>query len=149
MGPPCNNFDPDTGEMKWVFTGDGVADKTITYKVSVPDGENEGTAKAFTGHLLYNDPITEYSHECTIGGDQAVMIGCDCNPHDTNSDWVIGDFELLDAIDCWAEVDCRLYPAGCEEDFYILSLIDLWAVDNYHCSPEQAADRCFPWEIVP
>lgn len=92
--------------------------------MNVPEDESEGTSKAFTCHLLYRDPISEYSHECSTGGDEEVAISCDCNPHDKNSDWVIGDFELLDAIDCWAEVDCRLCPAQCDEDFYILNLID-------------------------
>ena len=144
----ANEFDPEIGEMKWVFTGDHVADRTITYRVSVPEGENEGTSEAFFGQLLYNDPVSEDSHECTIGGDEEVTIGCDFNPHDTNTDWVIGDFEVLDAIDCWADVNCRLYPAQCEEDFYILDLIDLWAVGDYQCGPEDA-DKCFPWERVP
>lgn len=116
--------------------------------MNVPEAETEGTSKEFTGQLLYNDPISEDSHECTIGGDQEVAIGCDCNPQDTNSDWVIGDFELLGAIDCWADVNCRLSPAQCEQDFYILDLIDLWAEGDYQCSL-QDTDKCFPWEIVP
>ncbi len=132
----ANEFDPEMGgEMKWVFIGDDVVNRTIAYKVDVPAGEEEGTAKTFSGQILYNDPVSEASHECSISGDQELTIGCDYNPHDTNSDWVLGDFELLDAIDCRAEVDCRLSPAQCDDDFYLLDLIDLWAVGDYQCGP--------------
>ena len=147
--PIANEFDPEVGEMKWVFIGDDVVDRTIEYKVDVPAGEEEGTAKTFSGQLLYNDPVSGDPYECSISGDEEVNIGCDCNPYDANSDWVLGDFEILDAIDCWADIDCRLYPAQCEEDFYMLDLIDLWAVGDYQCGPEEAADKCFPWERVP
>ena len=39
-------------------------------------------------------------------------------------DWVIGDFELLNAIDDWA--------AGFLGDFELLNLIDFWAAGCYH-----------------
>jgi len=44
--------------------------------------------------------------------------------HDTNSDWSIGDFELLNAIDDWA--------SGALGDFALLDLIDFWAAGCYH-----------------
>jgi len=51
------------------------------------------------------------------------------NPYDTNpQDWVIGDFELLDAIDGWA--------IGNLGDFGLLDLIDFWAAG------------CYQWDAV-
>ncbi len=46
------------------------------------------------------------------------------HPHDNNpGDWVIGDFELLNAIDDWA--------TGNLGDFELLDLIDFWAAGCY------------------
>ena len=43
--------------------------------------------------------------------------------YDTNQDWLIGDFELLNAIDAWA--------VGSLDDFGLLDLIDFWAAGCY------------------
>ncbi len=51
------------------------------------------------------------------------------HPYDTNQDWIIGDFELLDAIDCWADPFCDL------DDFDLLDLIDFWAAGCYRLDP--------------
>jgi hypothetical protein len=45
------------------------------------------------------------------------------HPYDTDTDWTIDDFELLDAIDIWA--------AGNLDDFDLLDLIDYWAAESY------------------
>jgi hypothetical protein len=45
------------------------------------------------------------------------------NPYDENTDCVIGDFELLKAIDDWAVSQIN--------DFDLLDLIDYWATSNY------------------
>ncbi len=45
------------------------------------------------------------------------------SPYDTNQDWIIGDFELLNAIDDWA--------VGNMDDFDLLDLIDYWAAGCY------------------
>jgi len=68
------------------------------------------------------------------------------NPYDANGDWMIGDFELLDAIDAWANGDMiGVIDAACDVDFYLLDLIDLWKADTY--SYEQGSDdTCFPWK---
>lgn len=67
------------------------------------------------------------------------------NPYDVNQDWVIGDFELLDAIDAWASGEMAgCVGAGCDVDFYMLDLIDLWKAGSYEYLPE-SQDECFPW----
>ncbi len=43
--------------------------------------------------------------------------------YDTNQDWIIGNFELLDAIDAWA--------GGGLGNFELLDLIDYWAFGSY------------------
>ncbi len=45
------------------------------------------------------------------------------NAYDTNQDCTIGDFELLNAIDQWAQ--------GNLDDFPLLNLIDYWASGPY------------------
>ena len=45
------------------------------------------------------------------------------NAFDTDQDCAIGDFELLNAIDQWAQGDLG--------DFPLLNLIDYWAVGSY------------------
>ena len=45
------------------------------------------------------------------------------NSYDTNQDWTIGNFELLNAIDDWA--------AGNLGNFELLDLIDMWAFGSY------------------
>ncbi len=51
--------------------------------------------------------------------------------HDINKNWIIDDFELLDAIDRWA-ID-NLY------DFELLNMIDYWAYGSY-CWEETLED---------
>jgi hypothetical protein len=46
------------------------------------------------------------------------------NQYDIDQNWVIGDFELLNAIDYWA--------IGSLGDFELLDLIDFWAGGCYH-----------------
>lgn len=55
-------------------------------------------------------------------------IGYPFSLYDTDQDWAIGDFELLDAIDEWAKGDLG--------DFELLDLIDLWAAG------------CYQWDTV-
>ncbi len=45
------------------------------------------------------------------------------HPYDIDQNWIIGDFELLNAIDDWA--------GGSLGDFDLLNLIDFWAVGCY------------------
>jgi hypothetical protein len=61
--PDYNNWDPSTGEVRWVFTAGRVSDTgmDISYTVAVPQGESG--VKTFSGEILYNDadsgdPIT-------------------------------------------------------------------------------------------
>ncbi len=49
--------------------------------------------------------------------------GYECHSYDTDNDWSIGDFELLDAIDDWAD--------GILDDFPLLDLIDYWTAGSY------------------
>jgi hypothetical protein len=53
----------------------------------------------------------------------AGQIISDDHPADTDSDHVIGDFELLDYIDKWAQ--------GQVGDFDLLDCIDMWAAGHY------------------
>ena len=49
---------------------------------------------------------------------------------DTEDDWIIGDWELLHAIDVWAvEGAIDGLPI---DDWELLSLIDFWAVGHYY-----------------
>ncbi len=57
--------------------------------------------------------------------------------YDTNQDWIIGDFELLNAIDNWA--------AGNLGDFELLDLIDFWAYGSYcwdYVEEKHKQDNC-------
>jgi hypothetical protein len=70
------------------------------------------------------------------------------NPYDKNQDWIINDFELLDAIDAWAKnVMHGDIKANCDLDFYLLNIIDLWNGDSYIYIKENG-EECFPWEPV-
>ena len=70
------------------------------------------------------------------------------NPYDTNEDWMIGDFELLDAIDAWANgAMAVLIGEACDVDFYLLDLIDIWKADTYEYE-EDSGNECFPWNGV-
>ena len=64
-------------------------------------------------------------------------------PFDNNQDGVIGNFELLYAIDCWADLNCDLAPEECNRNFYLLNLIDLWAAVGYKY--DETGEPCFPW----
>ncbi|MCU0916224.1 MAG: SBBP repeat-containing protein, partial [Planctomycetes bacterium] len=49
---------------------------------------------------------------------------CAAHAADTDYDWVVGDFELLDYIDRWVD--------GNVGDFELLDTIDLWAAGRYY-----------------
>ena len=66
---PDNNFDSSTGEVKWVFYGDEVADMEITYGVDIPSSASG--SKTFTGEVLYNDPQDNHITK-TISGDTGI-----------------------------------------------------------------------------
>ncbi len=67
----------------------------------------------------------EYTYDAVGNRTQRVVIAENepYHPADTNGDHVIGDFELLDYIDLWAN--------GQVEDFDLLDTIDLWAAGHY------------------
>lgn len=58
-----------------------------------------------------------------VSAGTTVSVALLLHPYDTDYDWVISDFEILDAIDAW--VDKEL------DDFGLLALIDLWAQGCY------------------
>jgi hypothetical protein len=113
---PCN------GELNWVLFGGGVKDTTITYTVSVPDSDPYGSIRSFGGEMIFNDlngdPVTTQ-----INGDMDTIVGCPYHPYDANQNWEIGPYELLDAIDDWAE--------DIIGDFELLDIIDLWIYGSY------------------
>ena len=62
--------------------------------------------------ILDNVPISYPPHSC-----------------DTADYWVVGDFELIDAIDKWVAGDnCGNLPVG---DFVLIDLIDFWVYGSY------------------
>ena len=114
--PNSNAFDPSVGELEWVFVGGDVISRTIKYEYSVPAGESIGSQKPFDGILSYNDPIFVEEQECIISNISQAIIG-QTNPYDINNDGIIGNFELLDAIDCWADLNCDLAPCRMQRKF--------------------------------
>ena len=91
----------------------------------------------FDGLFLWNSNWTTneiYKYEMKYG-----------NPYDKSNDGTIDNFELLDAIDCWADMNCTIAPQGCNSNFYLLSLINLWATGEYIKNSE-SGDPCFSWE---
>jgi hypothetical protein len=70
------------------------------------------------------------------------------NPFDSNTDWMISNYELLDAIDAWAEGHITdIIKQGCDSDFYLLKLIDLWMADSYVYFSDDG-ELCFSWKAV-
>ncbi len=67
--PNYNNWDPSTGEVRWVFTGRQVSDTgiDISYTVAVPQGESG--EKTFSGEILYNDSDSGDPIRINITGD--------------------------------------------------------------------------------
>lgn len=151
--PPCNNFNPSTGEIKWVFSGTDVLDKVITYQFSIPVTYQftKPYQQSFNGHLLYLDPQTGTQFDCPINGIASSQITL-FNPYDDDQNWEIGDFELLDAINDWANnAPSQDYPrmvlvigSSCDLDLYLLDLIDLWS-ETVYVPAINNGDPCFPW----
>ena len=69
-------------------------------------------------------PAIEYSYDALGNRTQKKVLSHSTHAADTNSDWVIGDPELLDYIDLWA--------LGQVGDLEILDTIDLWAAGHYY-----------------
>jgi len=65
---------PCVGEIKWLFYGNDVKDRSITYTLSVPAGDCG--VKTFDGALNYNDPANDYTNTSKIiGGDTQTVCG--------------------------------------------------------------------------
>ncbi len=109
--------------------------KDITDLAGNPlDGNDNGAADG--------SPVDDYAWSFTVEDSPAVTP---TNPYDTNADWTIGDFELLDAIDAWATGPmATLIGQSCDVDFYMLDLVDLWKLNVYNYD-DQGGDPCFPW----
>jgi len=98
------------------------------------DGNENGVADG--------SPTDDYAWSFTVEDSPAVTPP---NPYDANADWIIGDFELLDAIDAWATGSMAiLIGQSCDVDFYMLDLVDLWKLSVYNYD-DQGSDPCFPW----
>ncbi len=159
--PAFDNYDPSTGEIKWVFTGDKIGDlitNGITYSYQVPLYQAAVIpGYAFFGVVMYIDPDDGIYFECPILGTDSVDLSL-FNPYDFDKNWEIGDFELLEAVDEWADETMALtigeYCSSDNEedaygivygiDFYLLDLIELWANIFYH--PDFIGNFCFPWQ---
>jgi hypothetical protein len=92
-----------------------------------------------------NGSIDNYSWSFEIGNSPEITP---TNPYDKNQDWIINDFELLDAIDAWAKsIIGEEIKDNCDIDFYLLNVIDFWKGDSYEYIKEKS-EECFPWESI-
>ena len=73
--PDYATFDPNTGQLKWLFYGGQVSDTAmdITYDVNAP--EAPAAPPVFSGQHLYNDPTTG-DHTTTSTGGQTTLDLC-------------------------------------------------------------------------
>jgi hypothetical protein len=91
---------------------------------------HDGTGTTQLTNNSYNDNNPKINNAGSVvwdrdnGFDSEIFLATPFSPYDTNQDWIIGNFELLNAIDNWA--------AGSLGNFELLDLIDFWAAGCYH-----------------
>lgn len=114
--PASNSINASIGEIKWVITKPtGITNMTVYYTAKVPDTEAINGSRAFNGVFLYTFEDLDTSKDIT-GNAVVTVIPV---PGDKDGDNKVGDFELLDFIEDWAQ--------GGADDFALLSAIDVWA----------------------
>jgi hypothetical protein len=92
-----------------------------------------------------NSPTDDYTWSFEIAKSPAIIP---TNPYDLNQDWILSDFELLDAMDAWAcDEMLEQMEDNCSIDFYMLNIIDLWIGRSYMYDQENSMS-CFPWRQV-
>ena len=111
--PPGAEYYKSDANGFYLFSNAVISGNTVTLTLTDDGSRSGGDSNGTANDGVIDDP-----------GGVAVPVGSGTyNPHDTNQDWIIGDFELLDAIDAWA--------LGNLGDFELLDLIDFWAVGCY------------------
>ena len=108
---------------------------STNYKIEadvISGGGNEASSTNHTnestlGQPTSGEPSSSTNYENQPGFWNVVIqpdgISVQYNAYDTDQDCTIGDFELLNAIDQWAQ--------GNLGDFPLLNLIDYWATGSY------------------
>lgn len=113
---------------KWLF-GPAVypvGDLIIELKIDL-NGDTPGNEYTLSGSAI--DADGKY----LTYGDSFVKLAYPYIPVDTDENWEISDFELLDAIDLWAtNSQIHGWPESIDDwDIYLLDLIDFWAGNGY------------------
>lgn len=113
--PTNDDFNSETGEIKWLLLSDAFYTRNLTYGISVPS--NATGQVNFSGVVLYtfeNNPVT-----LNIGGINALSVEYNA---DQDGNGKISDFELLNYISLWVQ--------GLVDDFSLLEVVDRWAEGN-------------------
>jgi hypothetical protein len=117
----------DRKTMRWLFGGGGIAvgDSVIELAFAL-NGDTVGNSYWLTGGATVSD------RKYLTAGDSHLTIGEPCMPVDSDENWLIDDFELLNSIDMWAQnIQVKGWPADTEDwDFWLLSIINFWANNN-------------------
>ncbi len=120
-----------------IVSGDthAAGQSSTNYKIEadvISGGGNEASSSNYTnestlGQPASGEPSSSTNYENQPGFWNVVIqpggSSVQYNVYDTNQDCEIGDFELLNAIDQWAQ--------GNLGDFPLLNLIDYWATGSY------------------
>lgn len=113
--------------IKWFFGPTGITvDDTEIKLVFDLNGDTLGNSYWLTGGATVSDRKYLTTGSCRI------TIGQPCIPVDTDKNWQIDDFELLDSIDLWAKnAQLNGWPTNIEDwDFWLLCIINFWANDT-------------------
>lgn len=110
--PNRDDFDSETGEIRWLLFGDTFYTRNLTYTISVPS--NATGMVEFSGVMLYTLEGNQVTRNIT--GSNTIQIGYTA---DTDNDGMISDFELLNYINLWVQ--------ELVDDFSLLEAIDAWA----------------------
>lgn len=115
--PSANSFNSTTGEIKWIFFGESVSDRIISYVLEIPPGVLGNNT--FSGEFMYLDQWNS-TITCDIMGDAVINVEKKCLVRgDANCDDEVSDFEILDYVNKWAN--------GEVSDFDLLEAIENWA----------------------
>ncbi|MBI5739861.1 MAG: hypothetical protein HZA16_03985, partial [Nitrospirae bacterium] len=92
-------------------------------------GEADDEVDGNVPYTILTAAISEDANYTNLDGPDVSVTNND--NYDRNGDWIIGDFELLDAIDIWS--------VGKMDDFALLDLIDYWVAGCYQW--DEASNR--------
>ncbi len=115
--PTANGINSTNREIKWIFTGEQVFDRVVSYIVEIPS--NELGNRTFSGEMIYNDP-NDNPITVITEGDSIINVEKQCIVKgDFNCDDKVSDFEILDYVSKWVK--------GEVSDFDLLDAINNWA----------------------